>query len=351
MPRSYTDLSTLILNKLADTAQTEYPASTINYQIEECLKEFSDYIPHLIPVTFKLETRTGNDLTGTASSLTDAVKSQFVAADATDEKVIHNLTDNTWAVVLTYTSASVLVLSGDIMDANESYEVYNKRCTNKKQIYIGDYFEYPLIHSVEYPLGTRRNFKVLGDILEIDIDTVPDSNSALTNLPNVDVLVRFIRPHIVSQLTDWAGVVTGTAAIAAATSVAMSSLQSSGTIEEGEEITIENHKAVYVVIADTTIASNTATVSIYPPLEAAASSTWVTTFRKSSLTGQQEEVFAELAAARLSINKASEFVNKVSLGSNVENGYLTWGEKRLGETLSKLRRMTPPVTKRRFPTD
>ena len=352
MPQDYAAFTTLITRKLQSSGTVDYSLAEVDDQIEECLKEFAVYQPHLVSIFFKIESRTGTDVTGTADKLTDSVESQFVAADATDEKVIHNITDNTWAVVLTQDSTSVLSISADIMDPNEKYEIYNKRCGNKKQIYIGDIYDHPEIDSVEYPLGRRRNWKLYGDVLELDVETVPDSDSTLTTLNDIDVLVRFKRPHILSQLTDWVGKMAATAA-SAATSLSATSLQSAGTIEEGEELYIENLRQLYVVTADATIAANTAVMSIYPPLEAAIASTaWTFTIRKSTLAPQDEETFADLVAARLAINKASKYLKSFSIISgNAWADFLSWGERRLAETLAKLKRSSPPPTKTRYPTE
>ena len=97
---------------LQDVAGATYDKTTeIAYWIEESLKEFATYEPNIVPAIFKIESRTGTDTTGTSGSLTDTTKDQFVATDDDNEKVIHNTSDNTWAVVKTYTDETVLVLS------------------------------------------------------------------------------------------------------------------------------------------------------------------------------------------------------------------------------------------------
>ena len=352
MPRDYAAMSTLIATKVQSSGTADFSVAEVDYQIEESLKEITSLQPHILPVTFKLESRSGTDVTGTASKLTDSVKAQFLAADAADEKVVHNTTDNTWAVVLTQDSTSILALSANIMAANEKYEIYNKQCWNKKQIYIGDMPEFTDIHSVEYPIGTRRNWKLYDKVLEVEVDSVPDSDSTLDTLADVTVLVRFIKPHLLSQLTDWAGTFAATAA-AAATSISATALQSAGTIEAGEELTIENHRTTYVVVSSATIASNTAAVSIYPPLESAVASTaWVLTFRKSTLLPEQEDIMASLAAGRLLEMKAPKFLNLPNIGGgNVTGKFQNSGERMVNEALKKLRRGTPPRTKRRYPVD
>ena len=354
MTRSNADMVSLIETKLQSASTADWSTAEKDYQIEECLKEFSTYHPHLVDVVLKIEGRYGTVSSTSANNLVDTTKGQFVAADATNEKVIHNTTENKRAVVLTQASTAQVGLSADIMTkANAQYEIYNRFCWNHKQVFIGDVPEYNEIHSVEYPIGTRRNFKVYDRVLEIDKDNIPDTNAntaKVTNLPDDDILVRFNMPHQLSQLTDWVGVVASSAA-AAATAISGSTFQASGTLEVGSEFNIENHKTTYIVTATAAIAT-TVLISIYPPLEAAAASTWAITFRKSSLEPQFEENFADLAASRLAINKAPKFFNAISLGGGVVyQNFLTWGERRLGETLSKLRRGVPPKTTVRYPTD
>jgi len=355
MPRDYAAFTTLITTKLQSSGTADFTVAEVDYAIEEGLKEFATYRPHLVPIIFKLESRTGTDVTGTANKLTDSAKAQFVPADTSNDKVVHNTTDNTWAVIWNQDSTSVLSITANIMAANEKYEIYNKRCWNKKQLYIGDLIDVvgTEIDSVEYPLGTKRNWKVYGDVLELDVEAsvIPDSDSTLTTLNDIDVLVRFKKPHIISQLTDWAGIMTDTAA-AAATSVALSSLQSAGTIEVGEEFYLLNQRLLYWVVAQTSIASSTSTISFYPPLETSVASTGMAiTFRKTSLAPQDEEIFADLVAARLATSKSAKYLNAIAIGGEVWTRFITWGERKLMETLARLKRLSPPPTKRRYPTE
>lgn len=356
MSRDYAAMTTLITTKLQSSGTVDYTVAEVDYGIEEGLKEFGQYRPHIHPVVFKIESRYGECSSTSADNLIDTAKGQFLAADATDEKVVHNTTDHTRAVVLSLSSTAQIGISRDIFTANEQYRIYNKRCWNEKQIFIGDMVDWGKVHSVEYPLGEKRNWVTYDNdqVLELQVDNVADSNAGttVTDLPNVDVLVRFARPHVLSQLTDWAGKFAATAAVGA-TTLSGTSLQSAGTIEVGEQFYVENHKSLYVVTAAATIASNTATISFYPGLESAvAATTWTFTFTKSSLRPNDEDVFADLIAARLAINKAPKYFNKIAIGGGVVWQNLnTWGERRLAQTLTKLRGQTKPKVKSLYPTD
>src|SRR3990167_3737312 len=138
MPRNYADEVDLIEQKLQDTSNAEFVAAEINYAMEEGLKEFSSYHPHIVEVPFSIESRHGSSTSTSASNLVDSGKSQFASADATNEKVVYNVTDHTRATIVSYSTTSQVGLSADIFTVGEQYRIFNKRCKNNKQIFIGD---------------------------------------------------------------------------------------------------------------------------------------------------------------------------------------------------------------------
>ena len=301
MSLSYAQFTTRALQWLQDTGALTYDSTETGNAIENELKRLSGKRPLEIDVVFQVESRRGTDVTGTASSLTDLVKAQFLSADATNEKVVHNTTDDTWAVILTNSSTSVNTLSKDIMAANENYEIYNKRCRNSKQIYIGDMpSEYRrTVISVEYPIGQEREFELRDDVIELLVHDVAifDSDSTLTNINPVDVLVKFAVPNILSQLTDLSGELSAGAS-AGATTLSADGLGSTEIIEVGEQFTIENHRSVYIITTQVTTSGNAATLTFYPPLEAASSDNDDITFRKSTLTTYEEDLLERMVVSR-----------------------------------------------------
>lgn len=353
MARTYAQMTTLILQMLQDTAPATYDSTETGYWIEEELKS-SVYPPHIIDVIFKIESRYGTDVTGTASSLTDATKNQFLSTDPTNEKRVHNTRDNTWAVVLTYTSASVLTLSADIMDAAEQYRIYNKRCTNQKQIYIGDVVDYLDIHSVEYPIGERRNFEIYDDVLEILVDSVQDSDPTKSPLLNVDVLVRFVKPHKLCQLAVLAGAVHTEGAKGAKT-LQVKSFTDTQIVEEGDEFHIANHSTVYTVTTGVTLATQASTgsqISLFPGLEAVAPVSDVITFRKSTLQPNHEEIFCHRVAARAVLSDNIRHINAIPKGGqSTWSNMQVWAERKLAETEAKLKGISKVETKRTWPRD
>ena len=317
MALNYVAVLAEILQFLQDTGASIFASAETEFGIENELKHLSRYSPQIIDVIYKIESRTGTDVTGTASSLTDLVKLQFVAGDATNEKVVHNLADHTWAVVLANSSTSVNTLSADIMDADEKYAIYNKRCRNKKQIYIGDMPSYLSIKSVEYPIGIPRNYtRVSNDVIELEVydSTIRDSDSTLTNLTQTEVLVKFAIPHVVCQLGDLAGAVH-TAGVVGATSMQVKSFTDDEIAEVGDILTIANHRSTYIVTTALTFdnqASTGSSLSFHPGLEAATVGDDIITFRKSSLTPEEENYLIRLVSARATISKSTLYYAQVN---------------------------------------
>jgi len=369
MPRVYADMSALISQKLQDTGVAEFLVASINYQIEECLKEIFVRFPHIVPIVFKIESRHGQDTAGTASTLTDTTKSQFLSTDPANEKVVYNSTEHTWATIISYTSTSVVGLSADIMNSGDTYFIFNKRCRNNRQINIssssynastglreGYAFDIYNALRAEYPCNSWprnwRNIYIINDeVIELDLDIEPDdSDSTLSNLGRTEVLVEFKRPHILSQLTDWAGELTADAAVGA-TSIAVDGMGTVEVIEEGEEFYLENKRTLYTVTKDVTMVTGAGTLYIYPPLEAAATDNDNIHFVRSTIPPNLEDIFADLCTARLLINQAPKYFKTIGAGgADMWKSLLTLGEHKLGETLARLSMTTPRTTKRSYPS-
>jgi len=336
MALSYANLTSRVLQFLQDTGAAIYDSTEVGYWIEDEIKRISRFSPVLLDVIFQVESRTGSDTAGTASTLTDTTKSQFLSTDPTNEKVVHNTTDDTWAVVTAYTSTSVLSISKNIMASGESYEIYNKRCTNKRQIYIGDMPSYLWVDSVEYPIGTERNFtQISQNIIELDVEdsTIKDSNSTLTTLNPVDVLVRFAMSQILSQLTDWSGLLSADAA-AGDTSVAIDGMAGSEVIKVGEMFNLSPvgaiytaHRASYIVTTALTLDGTGAgtIASFYPPLEAAALDNCVIAFIKSTLQPSEEDLLERMVVSRAVQSDSIRHINTVPVGGmNTMARYQQW---------------------------
>jgi hypothetical protein len=318
MSLDYSAMTTKVITKLQSAGTMDFTVAEVDSGIKDVLKEYAHYQPHIVPLTIPIESRYGTCNTTVAGELTDTVKGQFLTTDPTNEKVVYNSTDHTWTTVSACASTSAVTLTRDIFVKGESYNIYNQKCWNEKQLYIGGMPDYVEIDSVEYPIGQKRNFKILNDVLELDVDSVRDSNagSTISQGADVDVLIKFNRPHVLTPLTDMVGKLAASASLGA-TTISGSALQAAGTLTIGDEFYIQGLRNLYTVTTAATIAT-TAAIVFYPPLECDIASTATTfTFTKSSLSAQQEDTFADLCAARLAINKAPKLALAASAISNM----------------------------------
>ena len=278
--------------------------------------------------------------------------------------MVHNTTNDTWAEVETFTSTSVLVLNTDIMASGDNYEIYNKRCWNKRQIYIGDVTDYLWIDSIVYPISNRwsgtgyprgygrvennRNWDIYDDVLEVDVAHVFDTDPTLDTLSPIDVLVRFAKPHRLIQITDLAGEVTANGT-KGDTSIGIDGMGSTVLIERGDEFHIQNHRYRYTITADVTTSGDAATISFYPGLETATTDNDDITFITSTLLPTDEEIFANLVAARAVLSDNIRHINSIPKGgSNTWSNYQVWGERKLAEVISELEFNSTPQTYREY---
>jgi hypothetical protein len=71
----------------------------------------------------------------------------------------------------------------------------------------------------------------------------------------------------------------------------------------------------------------------------------------TSLTPETERLLIDLVAARLAINESISHINAINKGgAQTVNHYITWGERKLSNTLRDLRNLVEPKTSIRWPT-
>ncbi len=310
MPKASALLIDETEQELQDTGNVLWTAAELVIQMEDALREVSEYSPHVTMDTMEFESRTGADTAGTAGSLTDTTESQFLSTDV--GKVIYNTDDRTYAIVVTYTSTSVLVLSADIMDSGENYKMFHQDCWNDNQIYVGGVEDFVGddngVKQVEYPIGEHppkyRSFTVENGVLTVDYrGGIPDSGTANAN---IEVNVWFNRKHQVNQLTTLAGAVDLTAGYAAGLStIHIDAMGTTDVLAEDSEFTIAGLRGLYRLTASATMASNEGDIVFYPPLQNAIANDDVITFVSSTLSRSLERQVVEFAAGRAAISKGA----------------------------------------------
>jgi len=336
MPLSYTELRDAVESGLRDGSNTHFATTEIDYKIVQGLREIAKYKKHLIRVTYQIESRTGTATSGTTTkTLEDATLDQFESGDV--GKRLYNSTDETWADILSYTDAENLGLSHDIMASGENYKIFNKGCWNNKQINIGDVEDYLWVERVEYPIGTERSVDFInGNILQIGLDAEPDDSDPNNTDRVIDVYVYFAKRHKLSQLTDMAGAVK-TAASKGDVALALKGLQATGTIEEDQEFTLASRPQVYTVTADATIATNEATVSFYPALDADVGVDIVVTLVESTLDRQIEQLLIEYVVGKSLMDEANLHLPSISTGgTGTYKRYLETASFRYNQVIRQL---------------
>ncbi len=310
MPKASALLIDETEQELQDSGNILWTAAELVIQMEDALREVSEYSPHLTMDTMEFESRTGADTAGTSGSLTDTDKSQFLATDV--NKVIYNPDDRTYAIVTAFTSTSVLVLSADIMDSGENYKMFNQDCWKNTQLYVGGVEDFVGSDNgakqVEYPIGEHppkyRSFEVENNVLTVDYRSgIPDSGTANAN---IEVNVWFNRKHQVNQLTDLVGAVDLVAGYAAGLStIHIDTMGTSDVLVEDSEFTIAGLRGLYRLTEPTTLASNEGDITFYPPLQNAIANTDVITFVSSTLSRSLERQVVEFTAGRAAISKGA----------------------------------------------
>ena len=354
MALTYAEIRDLIEQKLQDTSNATWATGEIDGYIRDALKSIAQFKPHITRESFRIESRFGTATTTTASKLVDSTKSQFVSGDV--DKVVFNDTDNTWAVITAFDSATILSLSKDIMASGEEYKIFNKDSRSNREINIENIGDYLDILNVEYPTmrvpASYQKFSIYGKILELQ-PSVALADSDPTKSPAVDteVFIFVARAERLNIMTDLAGAVNLVAGYAVeSTSMVVDGLQASGTIYENTEFTIATARGIYRTTANATIATNEATISFWPGLANAVSNNDVVTFVGSTLSASLEDVLIDWATGLCMINKAMKYLNAVNVGGpevwgqilNLGRTYLSLAKEKLVATTATKHPLPPP---------
>ena len=351
MPKTFATLMDEVQSALGDDTTT-FPDAKVIIQLEDGIREISDYDPRIVQYTYELESRTGTASSTLSTWLVDSSAQFVVATDV--GKVIYNTTDKTWAKVISNAANSTtqLNLSKHIMTSGEGYEMFNEECWENRQIYIGDITDYigedHGVVAVEYKTLKRprqfRNFKVEGDILTLDIDFDPPDSSESD--ANIEVFVTIQRRHQVTQQTLTTIYVDNSSGYDAGDTTIATDYDEgaiSGTITEGTNFTIHETRGDYMVTADATYSSNSATLQIFPGLENDIADDKTIWLMKSRLNNRQERLVVDLTAARLAMVVHGNAISKG--GQGVYNRY----ERKLGIALAELEGRMQLKTKRVYP--
>ncbi len=355
MARTYAQVSAAISQKLQDTGVVEFVAAEINNELEDTIVEVSRAYLHIVEVAFEIESRFGNTSSTSSNNLVDSDKTQFLSTDT--DKNVFNDNDKTYAVITSFSSSSQLGLSADIFTEGEAYYMYNRRCQNNRQFYIGGMFDHDQIIRAEYPVNTlpfsgirywRNVIKINEEVAEVDFGFTPDDSDASQTTSFTRVVFQIAKPHVLCQLTDLAGAVH-TTATAGAVSMQVKTFTDAEVVEAGDEFHIAGHSATYVVTDDLTLADQATTGSalkFFPALETGAAADVVITFTSSTLTPALEDLVIRRCFARLVRFHGSKFLTRIPFGgANVFGNFRQLGRDIWDETEKDLNKAEPQTKK------
>lgn len=347
MAFTFEQLKAYIAQILQDTSFGKYATGELTQYMFMGFKIMSIYVPHVLRLSYNLETRTGVATSTSSGNLVDATEAQFLSTDV--GKVVYNIDDWTWALIKTYSTTSQVALSKDIFTSGENYKIFNPGCSNERQINISDVIDYLAITKVEFPIGSPRNFTLEDDnILTLKYDGALDDTKDVDAVD--EVAVYFNKRHKVSQLTTLTGALTAGAS-AAATSIAIDGLlPATGIVEQDQELTIANTRGTYTVTAAVTLSGGGGTISIYPGLENAVVNDQVITLKQSTLTTMLENILCELVAGLAMIYKSPSELNSIALGGDAYTTSLARLGNNLyaGHALFELHRMATRKIKKTY---
>ncbi len=316
---------------IQDTGNVDYAAGDLDKVIRASEIELSAKQPSVSEEFYFIETRTGSASSTSANNLVDSSESQFLAEDV--GKVVHNVTDNEWARINSFSSTSQVGLSHDIMESGDEYRIYNEGCRAQNQIYLGTERSFVGddenwgVEQVEFRTQQvppeLRDFSVRRGVLSIDVGTLGlEDSKTVTSLTEVIVQIR--RVHFASELTDLAGAINNSGGYQKGdVSIAIDGLGATDTILHDAELTFLGLRGVYRVIDDVTLSSGGGTIEIWPPLETSVADDLVLNFSQSTMNRDQETRLIQLAAGRAVISQGALYLRQAELAKTAQVAVMT----------------------------
>lgn len=353
-PMTRANIIDSVNNVIGTTLTTTWTDAKINLLLDDALTEVSESVPYVMRDVYQLETRTGTATSTTALALVDATEAQFASTDV--GKVVYNVDDKTWAVIVSWASTSQVGVSKDIFTSGEDYEIYNEGCWAQNQININNSSDFLWIVKVCYPVDRAnygyeipRNWNLVrrnenDNIVEIDADWFDDTKDTDADK---DVYVYLAKQHKLNTMTDLYCETTSAYA-AGVTSIGVDGLTNADTpvpkdslfyFTQIQGVTVESRN-IYRVLADATIGSTAATLTFYPALECILNDNDDITFIGSTLTPTLERILVQIVSGEALMAEGVTKINATAFGgASVSRSSYDIGERMAEKARRKLRNM------------
>jgi len=352
-PETYATMQVLIQDKLEDSGASVFSTGKLDKGMAEGLRQLSQFHPYVYRCEFNLESRTGTATSTLANSLVDATNAQFLSTDV--GKWIYNETDRTWAVVTAFVAGgTTLTLSKSIMASGESYRMFNKECTDSKEININANqgpdgalgsraFDWIYIDKIEYPiLQDPPSYLTPGQwelqenhIIRLKISDEPP-NTKDSDAPD-EVWVYFALQHQLSRLTGFLGKIDLIAGYAAGlTSIHVDDMTASEIIYKGQMFQIDGVRGIYIANYQMTLTGGESDVTFYPPLMDATVDDNTVRFISNTLDSKLEGIYADLVAGKMAMSKARVYINSIGPGPNRYRYTYEWGKLHYDQAIREL---------------
>ncbi len=206
---------------------------------------------------------------------------------------------------------------------------------DSRDIELGNINNLIEVQELEYPIDeyphSFRNFERRGMTLSMLLDTAPDEAES--------AYLWIAKPHVIMAATDLVGAVDLTAGYAAGvTTIHVDGLGSADVLEEDSVFTIAGLSGSYRLTAPTTLATSEGDITFDPGLAAAVLNDAVLTFYASSLFDPRiENIFIDMAAAQMAINKARYYMGRVTVGAqNTPQQLMAWGNAKMSDAIRRV---------------
>jgi len=320
MAKTYANVRDEVESVLQDTSNAIWDTTELDYLIDNCLYEISEYVPlEAIETVHARDNSFEVDISGIDGLLEidkaewglnwddDKTSTRYRRPYSKNPPQYRNVTKLSGSRAMLHLDSRPSAHEDDTLTGTVTFADGSKAITGSgtaflSELEVGDY--------IRKSSGTEwyRVFAIASDTaltLARGVITAEDGadSASVTKYWHSPVWLHCWKVHRLNKMTTLTGAVDlGAGYAARVKTIHIDTLQTSGTIAKGTKFTFDTIDGVYTVTADATIGTSECDISFYPGLSAAIADGDGLTFETSTLNPEEERLLVELVAARASIN-------------------------------------------------